>query len=110
MPYNDPLFKLGESMTREKPKLNPRQICLKHLIDSGATPTIVDATFIYDSNEANIPFHWGDIEQLGYGSTSRAYCSTDNIVITRNYHGPGQILIKRSTSILMKRGDQVSDY
>ena len=72
--------------------MNKRQTTLKNMIDSGVIPRIVDATRIWNHNEDEIPFHWGDIEVLGYGKTFReGDRDGDMIECHRQYTGPNKI-------------------
>jgi len=82
--------------------MNIRQLRLKNLIDSGGTPLIINATFIGGKND--IPFHWGDIESIGYGYTKRVFNEHgDKIAIDRYYTGPGEIHLANHGN--MKKGD-----
>lgn len=89
--------------------MNERQKRLKESIDNNMSPIVVDATFIHNINENDIPFHWGDIEAIGYGSTSRYYDPQyDEIEISRNYTGPHTIVLS-PTNFMMKTGDKKTD-
>ena len=72
--------------------MNKRQITLKNMIDAGIIPHVVDSTRIWSQNEDEIPFHWGDIEVLGYGRSVReADAHGDVFAIHRQYIGPNMI-------------------
>lgn len=88
--------------------MNVRQLRLKNMIDSGNIPVICDATFIYDKIEENIPFHWGDLEVIGYGSTYRYYDFRGEKYLTRHYTGPGEIIIQPQ-NVSLKTGMSISD-
>lgn len=82
--------------------MNKRQLRLKNMIDSGGTPLIINATFI--SGIGDIPFHWGDLEKIGYGYTKRAFnVHGDKIAIDRYYTGPNEIHLTDHGK--MKKGD-----
>lgn len=89
--------------------LNTRQLRLKNMLEFGNIPEVVDATFISNIDESQIPFHWHDIEQLNYGYSTRYYdWSTDQVLISRCYTGPNAIRLMPQNKIL-KNGDKVSD-
>ena len=89
--------------------MNIRQIRLKNMIDSGNVPVVVDASMIWNEDETKIPFHWGDLEAIGYGSTSRYYDRMhDELLLTRYYKGPGEIRLLPG-EIKMKKGDYKED-
>jgi hypothetical protein len=72
--------------------MNKRQLRLKNMIDSGGTPLIINATFI--SGVGDIPFHWGDIEKIGYGHTKRIFDKRgEKASIDRYYTGSGMIML-----------------
>jgi hypothetical protein len=73
--------------------MNKRLLTLKNMIDCGIIPHVIDATSI-SFNAKEIPFHWGDIEEIGYGKTSRqADRDGDIIEISRQYTGPNVIYL-----------------
>ena len=78
------------------------------MIDSGNIPTIIDVSFIYNENEKDIPFHWGDLEIIGYAQTSRYFDHTGSKYLTRHYTGPGIIKLNPQ-NVLMKTGTTISD-
>ena len=72
--------------------MNLRQQRLKNLIDSGGIPLIINATFI--SEVGDMPFHWGDIEKIGYGHTKRFFDKrVEKTSIDRYYTGAGSIML-----------------
>jgi hypothetical protein len=77
--------------------MNKRLLTLKNMIDSGIIPHVIDATSIsgyVNYARKDIPFHWGDIEDIGYGKTSRqADRDGDIIEISRHYTGPNVIYL-----------------
>lgn len=82
--------------------MNIRQLRLKNLIDSGGTPNIIDATTIGSIGE--VPFHWGDIESIGYGYSKKVFDTRgDKISVDRYYTGPGEINL--DSFGIMKAGD-----
>lgn len=84
--------------------MNLRQLRLKNMIDSDNIPTVIDASIIYNPDESKIPFHWGDLEAIGYGKTSRYYSKMyDEMIVTRYYNGPGKI--KLNPGGIMAKGD-----
>lgn len=88
-----------------KTLLNQRQIDLKSRIERGETPHVIDASVIYYPNECDIPFHWGDIEALGFGYTTRQYYDNEK-ELYRHYTGPGSIFIV-SWDEVMKAGSVI---
>lgn len=86
--------------------LNARQKLLKEMIDGEWYPRVVDATSIWDKDEDNIPFHWGDIENIGYGFTSRYIDRMGNKYLTRHYNGPNPIFLGGKK---MVKGDAFGD-
>jgi hypothetical protein len=89
--------------------LNKRQILLQGLIDAGLQPEIVDASFIHSANFNEIPFHWGDLEVLGYGITARQYNSMyDKTLLSRKYIGPNSIKLLPQ-HFVMKTGVSIDD-
>lgn len=79
-------------------ELNARQIRLKEEILSNKVPEVVDCSGIWSTNEESIPYHWGDIEDLGYGKTKRAYDGSNEL--TRFYSGPNSIKLSPHDKIL----------
>ena len=89
--------------------LNKRQILLQGLIDGCLQPEIVDASFIHHENFNEIPFHWGDLEVIGYGVTGRHYDPMyDDSNLSRKYIGPNSINLLPQ-HFVMKTGDKISD-
>lgn len=81
-------------------ELNERQLKLKRSIDDGNIPKIVDATSIWYRDESRIPYHWGDIEAIGYGVTKRSTDRLGNMYLTRHYTGPEPIILE--TTVMMQ--------
>ena len=82
--------------------MNKRQLTLKNMIDAGIIPHIMDATHIWSREEDEIPFHWGDIEVLGYGKTFReGNRDGDNIECYRQYTGPNKIVLEGTGEMTM---------
>ena len=82
--------------------MNVRQLRLKNMIDSGNVPMIIDATSI--GSKGDVPFHWGDIEEIGYGRTKRIFDKRgEKVSVDRYYTGPGMIYL--SSFGEMKAGD-----
>jgi len=69
--------------------INARQRRLRNMIETGWVPRVVDATRIWHPDPGRIPFHWGDLEVLGYGYTIRLLGAGDEGTVTRHYTGPG---------------------
>jgi hypothetical protein len=89
--------------------MNIRQLRLKNMIDSGNVPNVKDATGIWDEDETKIPFHWGDLEIIGYGYTTRYFDERrDEKLLTRHYTGPGVICLMPQ-DVHMKNGDHIGD-
>lgn len=89
--------------------MNIRQLRLKNMIDSGNVPTVIDASVIAGQDEESIPFHWGDLEVLGYGKTARHWAYRDTeLIITRTYTGPGSIMLIPQ-NLLMNTNDVYQD-
>lgn len=88
--------------------MNLRQLRLKNMIDLGQIPKVIDATGIWDKDENKIPFHWGDLEVIGYGTTTRYYDEqNDQMLLTRHYNGPGKIVLHPGH--IMVKGDYKED-
>jgi hypothetical protein len=75
-------------------QLSERQVELKKLIDDGAVPTILNASSIWYKDNVVVPYHWGDIETLGYGRTVRRFDREgEKVGIDRYYTGPQRIVL-----------------
>ena len=75
--------------------MNKRQTTLKNMIDSGIIPRVVDSTYIWHGSDEEIPFHWGDVEVIGYGKTFReGDRDGDNVECHRQYTGPNKIFLE----------------
>lgn len=92
--------------------MNLRQQRLQNMIACGNVPVVQDSTVILDEVESAIPFHWGDIEALGWGFTVRHELRTHaNRIpkVTRHYTGPGTILLS-PTNVRLASGEQHTHY
>ena len=87
---------------------NPRLVQIKNMINMGQTPVIVDATYIGHQDPDQIPLHWGDIEALGWGHTTRKFDRMGNKTVTRHYTGPGTITLDPS-GVSLKAGQSHGD-
>lgn len=95
-------------MEQDVQKLNARQLRLKEDIHSNKIPEVLDISAIWDTNESSIPYHWGDIEDIGYGRTRRSCDRDGNLYISRFYDGPGSIKLAPH-GIVLKKGMFYSD-
>lgn len=82
--------------------MNKRQLTLKNMIDAGIIPTVIDSTSIWKENEDDIPFHWGDIEVIGYGKTFREGDKDGDVIdVHRQYTGPNKINLEGTGEMSM---------
>lgn len=78
---------------------------LNRLIVEHYQPTICDES----SNGKGERWTWGDIESLGYGTTSRARgWNSDDCRLNRWYTGPAEIRLQ-PWNLVMRKGDVYSD-
>lgn len=78
------------------------------MIAAGQIPTIVDATYIGGEDPSSVPLHWGDIEALDWGYTTRKVDRMGHKTLTRHYTGPGAIALDPS-GVTLKTGQSYSD-
>ena len=92
--------------------MNARRLRLQNMIQEGHVPVVFDASVMNNNDESQIPFHWGDIEAIGYGFTSRKTDRWGGGSIKRTYTGPGKIKlipITRNWEVVMEKNSEKKD-